>query len=239
MGDEKKDLMQVMHQQVSVETSEKEIQPQEMVDFASKAAKILKDIVTTAKTSIKINGNEYLKFEAWQTIGKFYKSTVTVEWTKPIMWKDEQDKDVIFGWEAKASVLDENGKVLGSAESSCSKEEPTWTKRANFQIRSMAQTRACAKALRQVYSWVVVLAGYQPTPAEEMAGIEPEAVQEEKPKPVSSKVTRIDLPRKCTKCGTDIEEAVYQYSVKNYQKPFCMPCQKFIREELAKIKPPN
>ena len=32
----------------------------------------------------------------------------------------------------------------------------------------MAQTRACAKALRNVLAWVVVLAGYAPTPAEEM-----------------------------------------------------------------------
>ena len=33
------------------------------------------------------------------------------------------------------------------------------------------QTRACAKALRNVLSWVVVLAGYRPTPAEEMDGV--------------------------------------------------------------------
>lgn len=37
-----------------------------------------------------------------------------------------------------------------------------------FQLRSMAQTRACAKAFRNVLAWVVVLAGYKPTPAEEM-----------------------------------------------------------------------
>jgi hypothetical protein len=41
-----------------------------------------------------------------------------------------------------------------------------------FQLRSMAQTRACAKALRNVFAWVVVLAGYKPTPAEEMTGHE-------------------------------------------------------------------
>ena len=40
-----------------------------------------------------------------------------------------------------------------------------------FQLASMAQTRANAKALRNVLSWVVVLAGYKPTPAEEMDGI--------------------------------------------------------------------
>lgn len=41
-----------------------------------------------------------------------------------------------------------------------------------FQLRSMAQTRASAKALRNVFAWVVVLAGYRPTPAEEMTGNE-------------------------------------------------------------------
>src|SRR3990167_3037439 len=36
----------------------------------------------------------------------------------------------------------------------------------------MAQTRACAKTLRNILGWVVVLAGYRPTPAEEMTGNE-------------------------------------------------------------------
>lgn len=40
-----------------------------------------------------------------------------------------------------------------------------------FQLRSMAQTRAGAKALRNALGWVVVLAGYKPTPAEEMDNI--------------------------------------------------------------------
>lgn len=39
-----------------------------------------------------------------------------------------------------------------------------------FQLRSMAQTRACGKALSNLFKWVVVLAGYKPTPAEEMIG---------------------------------------------------------------------
>lgn len=41
-----------------------------------------------------------------------------------------------------------------------------------FQLRSMAQTRAEAKALKSVFGWFVVLAGYKPTPAEEMTGHE-------------------------------------------------------------------
>ena len=40
-----------------------------------------------------------------------------------------------------------------------------------FQMASMAQTRACSKVLRNVLSWVAVLAGYSPTPAEELDGM--------------------------------------------------------------------
>lgn len=47
-----------------------------------------------------------------------------------------------------------------------------------FQLLSMAQTRACAKVCRNKLAWVAVLAGYKPTPAEEMdetvPAIEPE-----------------------------------------------------------------
>jgi hypothetical protein len=40
-----------------------------------------------------------------------------------------------------------------------------------FQLRSMAQTRACAKAMRNALAWVVVLAGFKPTPAEELDSV--------------------------------------------------------------------
>lgn len=56
-----------------------------------------------------------------------------------------------------------------------------------FQLRSMAQTRAGARALRQVFAWVVVLAGYKPSVAEEMTGDERpgDYGQQEERKPVT------------------------------------------------------
>ena len=50
----------------------------------------------------------------------------------------------------------------------CMDDEKKWKDSPAFQIRSMAQTRAAAKCLRNVLAWVVVMAGYAPTPAEEM-----------------------------------------------------------------------
>jgi hypothetical protein len=46
--------------------------------------------------------------------------------------------------------------------------ERNWGNRTLNQVVSMAGTRAASKALRLMFSWVVVLAGYEPTPFEEL-----------------------------------------------------------------------
>ena len=79
-------------------------------------------------------------------------------------WKDELDEHGKKIWDAKARGG--KGGYRGKRVQTGTSPKPL------FQLRSMAQTRAEAKALKGVFSWVVVLAGYQPTPAEEMIGNE-------------------------------------------------------------------
>lgn len=81
-----------------------------------------------------------------------------------------------YEWE---DVLDENGKKIwdqnlrnGKGGYKSRKVQKGSKPKPLFQLRSMAQTRAEAKALKGVFSWVVVLAGYKPTPAEELTGHE-------------------------------------------------------------------
>jgi hypothetical protein len=50
--------------------------------------------------------------------------------------------------------------------------KPNWRNKPLFTLKSMAQTRAGGKALRQMLSWVVVLAGFKATPAEEMSHLQ-------------------------------------------------------------------
>lgn len=52
-----------------------------------------------------------------------------------------------------------------------------------FQLKSMAQTRANSKALKNRFAWIVVLAGYSATPAEEMTTDDnpPPPPEEERP----------------------------------------------------------
>lgn len=144
--------------------------PEKVVAFGARAAKALTGIIENKKHKVVINGKQYLEFGDWQTIARFFNCTVFVSWTKEL--DEDKEKDRSFGYSARAVVLDVTGRELTAAESDCTRREKMWSSRESFQIKSMAQTRACAKALRNVFGWVVVLAGYQETPAEEMDGIE-------------------------------------------------------------------
>lgn len=72
------------------------------------------------------------------------------------------------GWEARVEVKNAAGMTIGAAESECRWSEPTWADRDSYALRSMAQTRATSKALRQPLGFIVQLAGFEATPAEEM-----------------------------------------------------------------------
>ena len=76
-------------------------------------------------------------------------------------------------------ALDANGKEIWEYNQRFGKNMPRTEKVMvpvdEFQLRSMAQTRASVKALSNGFRWVVVLAGpnVSGTPAEEMTGYEP------------------------------------------------------------------
>jgi hypothetical protein len=72
------------------------------------------------------------------------------------------------GWEARVEARTLDGRVVGAAEAMCTRDERTWKSRDDYAIRSMAQTRATSKALRQPLGFVVTLAGFEATPDEEM-----------------------------------------------------------------------
>lgn len=69
-------------------------------------------------------------------------------------------------------VWEPNPKVPGKKRPKKEKVKVGDEKVPLFQLKSMAQTRAGAKALRNILSWVFVLAGFEPKIAEEFTGTE-------------------------------------------------------------------
>lgn len=138
--------------------------PEQQVEKASEMAKVLQKVVKQANLAKKLGGQkEHLEYEAWQTIGQFFNCTPVTEWTRPL-----KDGDKIVGWEARVNVVNAEGRVIASAESMCMRDERNWKDKPLYALRSMAQTRTAGKAIRSVFAWVAVLAGYSATPAEEM-----------------------------------------------------------------------
>lgn len=108
---------------------------------------------------------KYVLVDAWSTLGAILGITPHVEYCRRV---DTQGTSLDY--EARVVLRDKNGREWGSGEALCSSNESNWSNRDEFAIRSMCQTRATGKAFRLAFSWIVVLGGYQPTPAEEMTG---------------------------------------------------------------------
>ncbi len=156
--------------------------PEIVLAEAAKAATALKDVIERKSKKVTFNGEQYLEFEDWQTLGRFYGITAKIVETNYVEYGE------VHGFEAKAVALRSDGMEISAAEAACLTDEEKWRGRAKyenvggvrtqvgeepvplFQLKSMAQTRASAKVLRNVLAWVAVLAGYRPTPAEELDG---------------------------------------------------------------------
>lgn len=152
-----------------------ETEPNAIVQDAQNKADMLYNVVEKQHLYQEIRGKKYLQLEAWQTLGKFCNITGEIEWVKSVELWDAR------GFEARAVIkltevsIDEEGTThikvgdtIAAAESMCMNDEPNWQGKPIFQLKSMAQTRALSKAYRSCLSFIVALAGYAPTPAEEM-----------------------------------------------------------------------
>lgn len=141
--------------------------PQLVLDEAKIAARALTDVISQKKKPVKFNGEQYLEFEDWLTIAKFYGLACRTYDPEPV--SIDNGPETVVGAKARAEVVEvKSGRVIGAASAWCLRDEPNWRSKPWYQLGSMAQTRAGAKALRNLLSWVVVLAGYKTTPAEEM-----------------------------------------------------------------------
>ena len=140
--------------------------PVQVVQRATEVADALKDVIASRGMITKIQGREHVGVDGWQVLGAMIGVTAVCEWTRPM-----QD-----GWEARVLAQTLDGRVIGAAEAQCTRTEKMWSKRDDYALRSMAQTRATSKALKGPLGFVVKLAGFEPTPADEMPADTPPPV---------------------------------------------------------------
>lgn len=132
--------------------------PQEIIERATAQAVVLAKVVNDRKLYTNISGRKHVRIEGWTTLGSLTGVFAVPVWTRP----------VADGWEARVEARTMSGALVGAAEAECLRTERTWSTRDDYALRSMAQTRAASKALRLPLGFIMQLAGFDPTPAEEI-----------------------------------------------------------------------
>lgn len=149
--------------------------PAEALRRAQKAAASLKEALASPNFTSNIRGRKHVKVEGWLLVGSMFGATPVLDWTRPI-------SEPAKGWEARFQVQLLDGRIIGAGEAMCDRNESKWARSDDYAVRSMAQTRATSKALASVFRFLVTLAGFSGTPAEEMptngGGFEEGAVQQ-------------------------------------------------------------
>jgi len=121
---------------------------------------VVKDYVVQNKLYTPIAGKNYVNVEGWQFAGGLlglFPRVVKVESLAENKWLAQVD-----------IVNKNNNSVASTGFAICSKEESKKRSFDEYAILSMAQTRAIGKAYRNLIGWIMKLAGYEATPAEEI-----------------------------------------------------------------------
>ena len=160
--------------------------PDAIIESATKKANALAGVIRSKKLYSNISGREYVKVEGWTLLGTMLGVFPVLAWSRPL--SDGH------GWEARVEACTLSGQIVGAAEAQCTDEEGNWSKRDDFALRSMAQTRATSKALRLPLGFIMALAGYDPTPAEEMVHDHPAPPQAARTANGTAKSEPIPIP---------------------------------------------
>jgi len=151
-------------------TSENPIQ---VIHNAKAVADELKKIIDKARLTQRIGSKDHVKIEGWT-------SMLAMLGVAPVVVSNKRlDREGETIYEGTVELRSRDGRIVGRGEAICSSKERNWNNRDEYAIKSMAATRATGKAARLSFSWIMTLAGYDPTPLEEIPIHEAETVTAE------------------------------------------------------------
>lgn len=146
------------------------VSPRDFMSFATE----LKKLIVDNRLFTDIKDKNYVNVEGWQIAGAFTGTFPVVESVENL-----SDGDT-YRYRAEVSLRDKDGNKVGSGVAVCTNKEAGKTKFDEYAVASMAQTRAVGKAYRLKIGWLLKVAGYETTPAEEMDAVEAEIAEGKK-----------------------------------------------------------
>ena len=132
-------------------------------DQMAAMADVLKSHVIKHGLFTPIADKNYVHVEGWQFAGGLLGTYPRISGIENLSAGTEKK------WMARAEIVRmKDGVVIGFGAALCSNLETKKRSFDEYAVLSMAQTRAIGKAYRNSIGWVMKLAGYESTPAEEM-----------------------------------------------------------------------
>ena len=138
-----------------------------LLEFASE----LKAFIVKQNLFSDIKGKKYVNVEGWEFAGMATGISPIVVKCKNLSTEKETK------YRAEVQLVNNLGMIMGYGVAICSDREMTFDRSTKQQkkkwldeyaIASMAQTRAIGKAYRNKFAFLMKMAGYEPTPAEEI-----------------------------------------------------------------------
>lgn len=168
-----------------IATKQKQVElntPNQILEFATS----LKEMIVQNKLYTDIKGKNYVNVEGWQIAGAFTGTYPIVEKVEQIPTANPRE----YKYRAEVSLRDKDNNVVGYGVALCSNKEHGKTGFDEYAVASMAQTRAVGKAYRMKIGWLLKVAGYETTPAEEMDAVQKAQEAETVEKPVAKPSVR-------------------------------------------------
>jgi len=133
-------------------------------DQAVVMSKVLRDHIVQQSLFTNIKGKNFAHVDGWQFAGALMNTYPVVTRVKELSAEGDEVK-----WLAHCEIREyKTDKKVGFGSAVCSNKERNKKGFEEYAILSMAQTRAIGKAYRNRVGWIMKLAGYESTPAEEM-----------------------------------------------------------------------
>jgi hypothetical protein len=139
--------------------------PAAVVAQATRIAQSIGPVIHRQQLVKRIGQSDHVFLEGWTLAGTMLGVFPITVSSGPLFTTEGG----VYGYQATVEARTMAGAVVGRADAECTRDEnEKWEKAPSFQLRSMAITRASSKALRMPLGFVMKLAGYDATPAEEM-----------------------------------------------------------------------
>ena len=128
----------------------------------SEFAVVLQKFIVKNKLFTEIRERAYVHVEGWEFAGLATGISPMIRLVEDL--SDEKE----IKYKCQVDLVNREDRVVGFGMAICSNKEKSKAGFDEYAIASMAQTRAIGKAYRNKLAFLMKMAGYEPTPAEEI-----------------------------------------------------------------------